>query len=65
VLKDLDGELLISVTYDDDNGWPLSPDGRGDSLVLHNPAGDPDDPKNWRASLELYGSPGRVEGGLD
>jgi len=52
------GSVITSVTYDDENGWPLSPDGLGDSLVLDNRAGDPDNPLNWRASVELYGSPG-------
>ncbi len=60
-LRSYDGKLLTSVTYSDDTGWPISPDGRGDSLVLHNPAGDPDDPKNWRASDQIYGSPGAID----
>jgi hypothetical protein len=57
-LKDIEGNLVISLAYDDENGWPISPDGRGDSLVLVNPDGDPDDPRNWRASVHLNGSPG-------
>lgn len=54
------GEVITSVEYDDERGWPISPDGRGDSLVLISPNGDPDDPQNWRASIDLYGSPGQV-----
>jgi hypothetical protein len=57
-LKDAAGNVVTSVTYDDENGWPISPDGLGDSLVLDHLAGDPDNPLNWRASIELYGSPG-------
>jgi hypothetical protein len=57
-LKDSHGRTIFSLTYDDENGWPLSPDGRGDSLVFANPSGDPNDPKNWRASSNRYGSPG-------
>jgi hypothetical protein len=58
VLKDTQGNVLISVPYDDENGWPVSPDGRGDSLVFINQNGDPHDPKNWRASADFNGSPG-------
>ncbi len=60
-LKSRVGEVLASVRYGDDQAWPISPDGRGDSLVLANPVGDPNDPKNWRASVNLYGSPGDDE----
>jgi hypothetical protein len=55
------GEVLTTLDYDDENGWPLSPDGRGDSLMLINPAGDQNDPKNWRASRQAHGSPGADE----
>jgi hypothetical protein len=66
------GELLQSFTYGDSNiaGWPTTPDGDGYSLEYigslstgENPANgspaDPfDNPANWRASLQLNGSPG-------
>lgn len=58
VLKDSQGRVFISIPYDDENGWPVSPDGRGDSLVFVNLGGDPYDPRNWRASPDLYGAPG-------
>jgi len=64
-LHDATGEALVSLNYDDENGWPLSPDGRGDSLVIVNPEGDPDDPQNWRASANPNGSPGVDELGLN
>jgi hypothetical protein len=60
-LKDAHGEVITSVSYDDEQGWPLSPDGRGDSLTLSNPDGDPNNPKSWRASQNLNGSPGAAE----
>jgi hypothetical protein len=60
-LRTHDGELLTAVTYSDDRGWPISPDGRGDSLVFCNPAGDPDNPRNWRASNKIHGSPGAID----
>jgi hypothetical protein len=66
------GELLQSFTYGDGNvaGWPTTPDGSGYSLEyigsltagenpLDGASADPfDDPVNWRASLQLNGSPG-------
>jgi hypothetical protein len=58
VLRDIEDKVLVSVEYNDENAWPISPDGRGDSLVLINWAGNPSDPKNWRASTDLNGSPG-------
>jgi hypothetical protein len=64
ILRDRQGKVRISVPYDDENGWPVSPDGRGDSLVFINLSGDQHDPKNWRASSELHGSPGADDSGL-
>nr|NIV00838.1 hypothetical protein [Phycisphaerae bacterium] len=61
-IKDGMGNVVVSVTYDDENGWPLTPDGRGDSLILVNPTGDPNDPQNWGASAEVYGTPGADNG---
>ncbi|MCB0210570.1 MAG: lamin tail domain-containing protein [Anaerolineae bacterium] len=58
VLHDFRGEVIYAVTYDDDHGWPVSPDGRGDSLVLVDLEGDPNAPHSWRASTNLGGSPG-------
>jgi hypothetical protein len=51
-LLDSSGNTMTTVTYDDGNGWPVTADGRGDSLVLVNLLGDPNDPKNWRASSQ-------------
>ena len=60
-LRDANGSLLLEVAYNDEAGWPLSPDGRGDSLVLIDPEGDPNDPQNWRASQNRFGSPGQAD----
>jgi hypothetical protein len=61
-----DGTLLDALAYDDDNGWPLSADGVGDSLVRveeAQAAGQPEDsPAAWRASAHRYGSPGAADG---
>lgn len=57
-LRNSDGNTIISVEYDDDPPWPLSPDGFGYSLVLGDTTGEPDNPESWRASAALHGSPG-------
>lgn len=57
-LKNSDGNNIISVEYNDGIPWPLAADGFGWSLVNANPAGNPDDPRNWRASAVVDGSPG-------
>jgi hypothetical protein len=56
-LRNSDGNTQISVDYDDEPPWPVSPDGFGYSLVNINLNGDPDNPENWRASAEQHGSP--------
>jgi hypothetical protein len=60
-LRDASGQAVLSLSYNDENGWPLSPDGRGDSLVIVDPAGDPDNAQNWRASTKPNGTPGLDE----
>jgi hypothetical protein len=59
-LNDQFGDIVDSVTYDDDGGlgWPTSPDGSGPSLSLISPLLDNNLPGNWTASLEIGGSPG-------
>ncbi len=52
---------LFSVSYDNGAFWPLGPDGHGFSLVLADPAGDPDKPQSWGASANVHGSPGAVD----
>ncbi len=56
-----DGEIITAVSYQPANGWPVSAAGMGDSLVLHDPAADPSLGSSWRASANLYGSPGEDE----
>jgi spore coat protein CotH len=57
-IRNSDSNTVISVEYDDDPPWPLSPDGLGYSLTLANPVGDPDSADSWRASSNVHGSPG-------
>lgn len=56
-----DGTVLLSASYGTGRNWPLSANGAGDSLVVIDPDGDLHDPRNYRASTTLYGTPGRDE----
>jgi hypothetical protein len=57
-LRDVNGQIIATVSYGEANGWPLSADGQGDSLELIDPAVSPNLAKNWQASPHLGGSPG-------
>jgi len=57
-LQDRNGQTITSVNYDDESGWPVSPDGRGYSLEFIDPTRDPNYPANWRASPNPGGTPG-------
>ncbi len=59
-IRDGNGRIVLSVDYDDENGWPAAADGGGPSLEIIDPFGDPDDPANWRASASNNGTPGTV-----
>jgi hypothetical protein len=52
------GRTVLSVSYDDENGWATAADGPGQSLEIINLNGDPDDAANWRASTGFGGTPG-------
>jgi hypothetical protein len=60
-LKDAQGKVMVSLKYDDENGWPVSADGQGDSLVIVHAEQDPNNPASWRASANPHGSPGADE----
>jgi len=55
------GHEVLSFRFDDRTSWPISPDGFGYSLVLADRGGDPDNPSSWRASTEVFGSPGEED----
>jgi hypothetical protein len=57
-LKDRYGNIITAVTYGRSGGWPSVADGKGSSLEVIDPLGDPNDPANWRASREPGGTPG-------
>jgi len=60
VLLSAERDTLYSFAYDDENGWPESPDGEGRSLVPveMDPTGNQRLPAFWRASWNIGGSPG-------
>ncbi len=58
-IRDTLNRIIFSVSYEDEFGWPTSPDGGGYSLEMIDPNGDPDDPANWRASNAQNGTPGQ------
>jgi hypothetical protein len=57
-LLDANGNIILSVDYNDAGGWPATANGGGYSLEIIDPNGDPDDPANWRRSTQINGSPG-------
>lgn len=61
LLKDKRGNIVASVDYDDERGWPLEADGLGYSLELVDREADPNSATAWRRSRSIYGSPGVVE----
>jgi hypothetical protein len=58
-IKDPSGQTILSVDYDDEDGWPTAADGAGYTLEIIDPGGDPDAPANWRRSAALKGTPGQ------
>lgn len=54
------GLLIQEIPYNDGGAWPLAADGSGPSLVLRDPASNPDPglSTSWRASTLAGGSPG-------
>lgn len=56
-LVDNQEAIITSFDYDDKSPWAESADGPGDTLTRKNPPGDPNDPSNWQASSNPYGSP--------
>ncbi|MCH8923494.1 MAG: lamin tail domain-containing protein, partial [Planctomycetes bacterium] len=57
-LHDAVGGTIHEFTYNDGGEWPGRADGTGSTLLVIDLAGDYDDAENWRASVELGGSPG-------
>ncbi|MHC4700039.1 MAG: lamin tail domain-containing protein [Planctomycetota bacterium] len=52
------GQIVITLPYDDEGPWPVSPDGAGHSLILSKPGGDPAEASSWSPSTFIGGTPG-------
>jgi len=50
ILSDANGTIVDQVNYEDGNGWPVSADGDGPSLVLCDFNADNNNPANWIAA---------------
>jgi len=58
-LFDQTGNLIDSLTYDDEHPWPTAADGNGPTLELINPGNDNSYASNWSVSFG-FGSPGLI-----
>ena len=54
------GQTADSLAYGDAAPWPVAADGQGFSLRLLGPRADNTRPQNWGPSIELGGTPGRL-----
>ncbi|MDG2122781.1 MAG: CotH kinase family protein, partial [Verrucomicrobiales bacterium] len=65
-LADANGDTIHELTYNDQLPWPTAADGSGSSLVLVLPPGggvpEHGDPRSWRPSVGVGGSPGGEDG---
>jgi len=50
--------IVLTVRYNDNRPWPVSPDGTGHSLVLAKLGGNPEEGSSWAASSYIGGTPG-------
>jgi len=57
-LVDALGAEVLSFAYNDSTLWPMAADGFGFSLVLDDFGGTLSNPASWRASSQVFGSPG-------
>ena len=56
-LKNNVGGVVLEVSYNNDNPWPVGADGTGHSLVLARPSYGENDPAAWSISDHVGGSP--------
>lgn len=61
-LIDPSGNVVDSVTYDDQGEWPALADGEGQSLQRRDPAAPSDDPGNWVSDAPSPGAPNPLAG---
>lgn len=59
-LRNNNNRLMDKVGYGVKGDWPVAPDGAGPSLSKINEESASGDASNWRASVQMGGSPGRM-----
>ncbi len=57
-LSNANGEIVLSLRYNDASPWPAAPDGAGHSLILAKLGGDPEEASSWAAGTYIGGTPG-------
>lgn len=57
-ISNSEGTVIDVVSYDDENGWPSSADGRGYSLVLCDPTSDNNLAASWGLEPAMFRSSG-------
>lgn len=68
VLSNNGGGEVVRIKYSDRGKWPSSPAGTGHTLSLKRPHLNPSEPESWAPSLEIGGTPGRINfnaGGIE
>ncbi|MCB0033099.1 MAG: lamin tail domain-containing protein [Anaerolineales bacterium] len=60
-----EGFVVDTVSYDDEGGWPTTPDGLGPSLSLIDADLDNALPTSWEASAATGGTPGQANNAAD
>ncbi|MDA7559416.1 lamin tail domain-containing protein [bacterium] len=58
-LENNSGRIMDRIDYQDDGDWPVGADGSGATLAKRKENTAEGGPRNWRASLELGGTPGQ------
>lgn len=58
-LENKSGRVMDRLDYRDAGEWPTGPDGSGATLAKRNEDTADSRPQNWRASMELGGTPGQ------
>ncbi|MGI9428611.1 MAG: lamin tail domain-containing protein, partial [Bythopirellula sp.] len=59
-LSDRSNRVMDSLSYGEDNQWPVAPDGTGVSLAKVNQDGASDVAENWASSVVMGGTPGAL-----
>ena len=57
-LSEANGQIVLSVEYNEAPPWPASPDGAGHSLIRALLGGDAENVSTWAASTLIGGTPG-------